>query len=74
MEFRRSMKGKRIFSLIDGLFSGFLFGVIVCALVVSEALNAPIPTDIVALLLFATILAVAMFVWSVHSALATKET
>jgi predicted PurR-regulated permease PerM len=72
--FFKSMKWKRISSLLDGFFSGFIFGMAVLALVVSEALREPLTTNVVMSLLVGVILAVAIFVWGVHSALTTKET
>ena len=71
--FFESMKWKRISSLLNGFFSGFLFGIVLVAILVSEALGEPLPANIVMGLLTLVILAVAIFVWGVHSALVTKE-
>ena len=71
--FFESMKWKRISSLLNGFLSGFLFGVGLVIILVSEALGEPLPTNIVMGLLILVILAVAIFIWGVHSALVTKE-
>jgi hypothetical protein len=69
----KSIKYKRLSSLFDGFMSGFLLGIVVMALMITEALEKPIPVDVVIVFLVLVIISVAMFVWGVHSALTTKE-
>jgi ABC-type Mn2+/Zn2+ transport system permease subunit len=68
------MGRERISSLIDGFLSGCLFGVIIGYLILFYSLAEPIPTDTVVAIFVGTVIAVAILVWGVHSALATKET
>ena len=71
--FLKSMKWKRISSLLDGFLSGFLFGVGLVIILVSKPLEEYLSARIVMGLFILIIVAVAIFVWGVHSALVTKE-
>jgi hypothetical protein len=68
-----NMGRKEISSLIDGLVSGFLFGVIIAYLILLCSLAEPIAPDTVVTIFVGTVIAVATLVYGVHSAVA-KET
>jgi hypothetical protein len=72
--FPKSMKWKRISSLIDGFVSGLLSGIALTTLMIGGILSERgFPMNIVTVLLVLIMIAVATFVWGVHSALATRE-
>lgn len=71
--FFKSVKYKRLSSLLDGFISGSMLGIVIAAIMVSQALKEPIPAETVTWLLIAVVFSVAIFVWGIHSAVTTKE-
>jgi len=69
----KSVKYKRLSSLFDGFISGLILGMVIAVLMVGEAIEKPFPIDLVTFLVIAVMVSVAMLVWGVHSALATKD-
>lgn len=71
--FFKSVRYKRLSSLLDGFVSGFVLGIVIVAIMVGQVLKEPIPAETVTYLLIGVVFSVAIFVWGIHSAITTKE-
>ena len=62
---------ERISLVLDGVLSGFIFGMVTTSLVVARSFKITIPIDYIIFFILAAAFGVAIFVWSIHKALKT---
>lgn len=70
--FAKSVIGRRLSSLFDGLLGGFLLGVVLGLLFFGQTIERPYSSDFLLLLTVLLVVSIFIILWGIYAALTTK--